>query len=88
MINFALEMDEYTVNETAGIVSIGVVKQSGSIGAGQSITVVVTPMQGTGTRGDAGMYLTTLQISFHNHNYYYSYTNKLKGYSIDALRPC
>ena len=72
MINFALEMDEYTVNETAGIVSIGVVKQSGSIGAGQSITVVVTPMQGIGTSGDAGMYLTTLQISFHNYNYIFT----------------
>lgn len=53
---FALEKDEYFVNETAGVVRIGVVKKSGSIDAGQSITVVVTPMQGTGATQGAGTY--------------------------------
>ena len=53
---FALEKDEYFVNETAGVVRIGVVKKSGSIGAGQSITVVVTPTQGSGTTQGAGTY--------------------------------
>ena len=53
---FALEKDEYFVNETAGVARIGVVKKSGSIDAGQSITVVVTPTQGTGTTQGAGRY--------------------------------
>lgn len=67
MCTFSLEKDEYTVNETAGVVRIGVVKTSGSVEAGQSVTVVVTPMQGTGSRGGAGT--VTLQIRFHTYGY-------------------
>ena len=53
---FALEKEEYFVNETAGVVRIGVVKKAGSIDVGQSITVVVTPTQGTGSTDGAGVY--------------------------------
>ena len=56
---FALEREEYFVNETAGVARIGVVKKSGSIDAGQSITVVVMPTDGTGPNQDAGMYECT-----------------------------
>lgn len=52
---FALEREEYFVDETAGVARIGVVKKSGSIDAGQSITVVVTPTEGTDPNQGAGM---------------------------------
>ena len=64
---FALERDEYFVDETAGVARIGVVKQSGSIDAGQSITVVVTPTEGTGPNQGAGMY-ACIHKHFHCHH--------------------
>ena len=64
---FALEREEYFVDETAGVARIGVVKKSGSIDAGQSITVVVTPTEGTGPNQGAGMY-ACIHKHFHCHH--------------------
>ena len=53
---FVFERDRYEVNEAAGTVRIGVVKQSGAIISGESVTIDVTPRQGSGQNGGAGVY--------------------------------
>ena len=53
---FAFEEGSYEVNETAGTVRIGVVKQSGEIISGESVTLDVTPRQGSGQIRGAGVY--------------------------------
>ena len=51
---FSLERDRYEVNETAGTVRIGVVKTSGNIPSGESVTLAVTPSEGAGQVEGAG----------------------------------
>jgi uncharacterized protein with FMN-binding domain len=45
---FSLEKDRYDVNETDGKVWVGVVKKSGNIPSGESVTITVTPREGAG----------------------------------------
>ena len=52
---FAFEEGSYEVNETAGTVRIGVVKKSGDIIRGESVTLNVTPRQGSRQRDGAGV---------------------------------
>ena len=53
---FTFEEGSYEVNETDGTVRIGVVKKSGDIISGESVTIDVTPRQGSGRIGGAGVY--------------------------------
>ena len=53
---FVFENGSYEVNETAGTVRIGVVKKSGDIISGESVTLDVTPRQGSRQIGGACVY--------------------------------
>ena len=60
---FTFEEGSYEVNETAGTVRIGVVKKSGSIVSGESVTLNVTPRQGSGQIRGACEYCVCLCVS-------------------------
>ena len=62
---FVFERDRYEVNEAAGTVRIGVVKQSGAIISGESVTIDVTPRQGSGQNGGAGVYCVCVCACVH-----------------------
>ena len=59
---FVFEKEKYEVNETAGTVRIGVVKQSGNVINGQSVTLNVTPRQVSGLRSGAGVYVYSVCV--------------------------
>ena len=51
-VEFSFEVDSYSVNESKVSVMVGVKKKSGVVS--ETITLIVTPMQGTGQRNSTG----------------------------------